>query len=64
MLGFLCYTLTFVAGTFLGLILAALVSTQRQDEAYLDGYMRGVRDAKRGEDPAAEEREKDDKVSL
>lgn len=46
MLTMLTYLLTFVSGLFVGMILTALVSAQRQEEAYLDGYMKGARDAK------------------
>lgn len=40
------YILAFMAGLLFGMILTALVSAQRQEEAYLDGYMKGARDAK------------------
>lgn len=36
----------FMVGLLFGMILTALVSAQRQEEAYLDGYMKGARDAK------------------
>jgi len=44
--GMLGYFLTFMAGLLFGGFLTALVSAQRQEEAYLDGYMNGARDAK------------------
>lgn len=40
------YILAFMAGLLFGMMLTALVSAQRQEEAYLDGYMKGARDAK------------------
>lgn len=40
------YFLTFMAGLLFGGFLTALVSAQRQEEAYLDGYIKGARDAK------------------
>lgn len=40
------YILAFMVGLLFGMILTALVSAQRQEEAYLDGYMKGARDAK------------------
>lgn len=42
----IAYTLTFIAGLLAGIVLTALISVQREDEAYLDGYMKGARDAK------------------
>lgn len=44
--GMLGYFLTFMAGLLFGGFLTALVSAQRQEEAYLDGYMKGAMDAK------------------
>lgn len=44
--GMIGYFLAFMAGLLFGMILTALVSAQRQEEAYLDGYMKGARDAK------------------
>ena len=40
------YILAFMVGLLFGMFLTALVSAQRQEEAYLDGYIKGTRDAK------------------
>ena len=48
--GMLGYFLTFMAGLLFGGFLTALVSAQRQEEAYLDGYMKGAMDAKEKKD--------------
>ncbi len=40
------YILAFMVGLLFGMFLTALVSAQRQEEAYIDGYMNGARDAK------------------
>ena len=44
--GMIRYFLTLMAGLLFGGFLTALVSAQRQEEAYLVGYMTGARDAK------------------